>query len=260
MIRSAILLTISLLPGFLLAKYLYNKDREKEPMGLLIKLFCGGIIACLMVLVVSTVLEMLSISGGDTSTMSMTELVFEVFIGIAFVEEFCKWIIVYKYSYNHVEFDEFYDMIIYSAFVSLGFACFENVFYVYAGGISTGIIRGLLAVPGHACDAVFMGYYLGLAKICDIENNKAGKIKNIILSVLIPMLLHGAYDYFLMSNSSLLFMAFVIFIVLLYIFSIKKVKHVASIDRKIINRDYHCHNCGTLVTGNYCTNCGKKKE
>jgi RsiW-degrading membrane proteinase PrsW (M82 family) len=105
-----------------------------------------------------------------------------------------------------------------------------------------------------------MGYYLGLAKICDIENNKAGKIKNIILSVLIPMLLHGAYDYFLMSNSSLLFMAFVIFIVLLYIFSIKKVKHVASIDRKIINRDYHCHNCGTLVTGNYCTNCGKKKE
>ena len=41
--------------------------------------------------------------------------------------------------------------------------------------------------------------------------------KNIILSVLIPMLLHGAYDYFLMSNSSLLFIAFVIFIVLLYI-------------------------------------------
>ena len=108
MIRSAILLTISLLPGFLLAKYLYNKDREKEPMGLLIKLFCGGIIACLMVLVVSTVLEMLSISGGDTSTMSMTELVFEVFIGIAFVEEFCKWIIA---ANNNVVLKLFYKRI-----------------------------------------------------------------------------------------------------------------------------------------------------
>lgn len=260
MIRSIVLLVISLLPGFLLARYLYNKDKEKEPMGLLIKLFCGGIIACLMVLIVSSILEILSISGGDTNEMSLTELAFEAFICIAFVEEFCKWIIVYKYSYNHVEFDEFYDMIIYSAFVSLGFACFENIFYVYEGGISTGIIRGVLAVPGHACDAIFMGYYLGLSKICDIEKNKIGKTRNIILSILIPMLLHGAYDYFLMSNSLLMFIAFVIFIILLYIFSIIKVKHVVSSDKKIVNNDYHCHDCGNLVAGNYCTNCGKKKE
>ena len=98
MIRSIVLLVISLLPGFLLARYLYNKDKEKEPMGLLIKLFCGGIIACLMVLIVSSILEFLSISGGDTNEMSLTELAFEAFICIAFVEEFCKWIIVYKYS------------------------------------------------------------------------------------------------------------------------------------------------------------------
>mgnify|MGYP002514454572 CR=1 FL=1 len=56
-------------------------------------------------------------------------------------------------------------MIVYSVFVSLGFACFENILYVFANqSIAVGISRGILSVPGHACDAVFMGYYLSMAK------------------------------------------------------------------------------------------------
>lgn len=256
MIRVIILLTLSLLPGFVLAVYLYNKDKEKEPIGLLIKLFFGGILSCLMVILVNSLVSFLPIFTDDIENLNILELLINVFVGIAFVEEFCKWIIVHKFSYNHEEFDEFYDMIIYSSFVSLGFACFENIFYVFEGGISTGIVRAVLAVPGHVCDAIFMGYYLGLAKIADLAGNKKVKNKNMILSILIPMTFHGIYDFCLMSNSWILFIVFIIFIIALYIASVKKVRKISSIEEKIVKRLDRCSNCGAKVYDLYCTHCG----
>ena len=42
---------------------------------------------------------------------------------------------------------------------------FANIFYVLKlGTISVALLRAVSAIPGHACDAVFMGYYLSLAK------------------------------------------------------------------------------------------------
>ena len=43
--------------------------------------------------------------------------------------------------------------------------------YVYENGFVVGIVRALLAVPGHACDGLFMGYYLGLSKTGQLYNN-----------------------------------------------------------------------------------------
>ena len=84
--------------------------------------------------------------------MNFIQLLFYVFVVIALVEEASKWFFVYKISYNHNEFDSLYDMIVYASFVALGFACFENILYVYSSGIVTGFVRAVSAVPGHVCE------------------------------------------------------------------------------------------------------------
>lgn len=256
-----ILFIISILPVILIGRYLYQKDKEKEPPKLLTKLFLGGIGSCILVLIVSAILgAIFPIFSATESSLNLIELAIHVFIGIALVEESCKWVMVYFLSYNDKEFDEFYDMILYAAFVSLGFAAFENLFYVYSSGISVGVLRALLAVPGHVCDAIYMGYYLGLAKKYSLSGDKKAKEKNIALSILVPTIIHGVYDYCLLSGETLLVILVLVGVVFLYIYSIKKVKEVSTIDRKLKYKDSFCPNCGSKVEFNFCPNCGRKNE
>ena len=256
-----LLFIVSVLPVFLIGLFIYKKGKQNGSEKLLVKLFIGGIGSCFLVLVVSLILKLIfPIMSADRNSLNLFELIIYVFIGVALVEESCKWIMVYKISYNDDQFDRFYDAIVYSVFVALGFACFENLLYVYSNGIGNGIARALLAVPGHACDGIFMGYYLGLAKISDLNSRKDLKKKNLILSIVVPTILHEIYDYCLFTGKPLFIILFFIFVICMYIYSFKKVKKVSSINRKMKYKDNFCPNCGHEVDGNYCPICGRKNE
>lgn len=255
-----VLFVISVLPVFLIGMYIYKKDKEKEPTKLLVKLFLGGFLSCILVLIISLILNVFPIFSANEKDLNLIELFIHVFIGIALVEEFCKWLIAYKISYNDNAFDENYDAILYCVFVALGFACFENLLYVYSNGISTGLLRAIFAVPGHACDGLFMGYYLGMSKIAITNNKKDLKNKYLFLSILVPTLLHGIYDYCLFSENIIFIVLFFIFIIVVYIKSIKKVRKVSSTNMKFKYKNNYCTNCGYVVNSNYCPRCGRKNE
>ena len=155
---ASILLFLAVIPVIVICTYIYLKDRNKEPWSLLIKLFVLGISSCFLVLMISGVLfEIFPFMNKDTAYMTFFEVMAYAFIGVAFIEELCKWLMVYIGSYTNKAYDELYDGIVYSVYVSLGFAFLENLLYVFKNqSIVVGISRGLLAVPGHACDAVFM--------------------------------------------------------------------------------------------------------
>ena len=255
------LITISILPVFLLGNYIYNKDQNKEPIKLLIKLFLGGIASCVLTLIITIPLSFtLPILMENPSDLNSIELFIYSFIGVALVEELCKWIFCYKFSYNHIEFDEIYDMIIYSSFVSLGFACFENLLYVIEGGAVTGIARAITAVPAHACFGVFMGYYLGLSKLSYLNNRTDLQKKHVIKSIIIPTIMHGIYDYCLFSQNIILVLILIILIIYTYINTVNKVKRISSITNKLKYKDNYCPICGTSVKSNYCPKCGRKNE
>jgi RsiW-degrading membrane proteinase PrsW (M82 family) len=252
-------LFISFLPVFLVGMYIYKHDKNKEPMKMLLKLFVSGVLSCFLVLFISSIMGgIFPIFNADIESLDLFELAIYVFVGIALVEEFCKWLMSYSIAFNNKEFEEVYDMIVYSVFVALGFAFFENFLYVLEGGVTVGILRALLAVPGHACDGVFMGYYLGLAKTSALNNRDDLKKKNLLLSVLVPMIMHGIYDFCLFTGNLLLIIFFFVFVIYVYVHSIKKVKKVSSIDGKLVYSDNLCLNCGCVVDGNYCSNCGKR--
>ena len=190
-----LLLFISILPVYLVGRYVYRKDNFREPKGLIIKLFCGGLGAFGVTIAITIILGFFFPSLlSETFDTDLISLFFHVFFGIALVEEFSKWIFLYKIGFNNEEFDQVYDMIVYGVFVALGFACIENIFYVFQNGFGTGIIRGLLAVPGHACDGVFMGYYLSMAKVSEVKDDSVSKKNNILFSILVPVS-HNKTDY-----------------------------------------------------------------
>lgn len=264
-----ITLVIAILPVYLIGFYVYKMDNEKESSKLLTKLFLFGMLSCIPAAVIEFIVEPLF---GTIDKSNLSFLFIYVSLGIALVEELCKWFLVYRIGYNNKEFNQVYDALVYCVFVSLGFACFENIFYVFASkDILTGILRALTAIPGHASDAIIMGNYLGLAKMTSLNNNKNSVSKYLLLSILMPTLAHSIYDYCLFTEQLIFIIIFMIFLIFIYVYSIRKIKklsrnnNVFNINNSTNNNNYvnissinYCSNCGTKVNGNFCCNCGKK--
>ena len=278
------LLFLSVLPSIALGVMIYKKDIvEKESPGLLFKLFLGGAIgSVILTLLLSTVLEPI-IPYLEDSNNNFIYLAITTFFKVALVEEFSKWIFLKKITWKNKEFNYIYDAIVYAVFVALGFATIENIIYVLGseGGISIAILRAILSVPGHAFDGVFMGYYYGLAKQAKINDNIKLFKRNMIFSLLIPVVFHFIFDYLLLSENSILLILYLVFIILLYINAFKRINKLSNITERldknddINNNSYniveatyqtntinhrYCTNCGNLVNGNFCSICGKKVE
>ncbi|MDD3163413.1 MAG: PrsW family glutamic-type intramembrane protease, partial [Sphaerochaetaceae bacterium] len=131
------------------------------------------------------------------------------------------------------DFNYTFDAIVYAVFVSMGFALFENVKYVFGYGLSVALPRAFLAVPGHMGFAVFMGYFYGRAKVAESRGDAKGKTLNLILSYVIAVLLHGFYDATAMMSTSVATILYIVFVVVMYIVVIRLVRKESSDDRRI---------------------------
>ena len=233
---SLFLLAISIAPVVFFGYLIYKQDFDKEPTSILVKLFICGVFSIFITLFITWILGLIiPFFAYDSEKLDVIELIPYVFIGVALIEEFSKWIFVYKLEYNDQEFNHLYDGIVYAAFVSLGFACFENILYVMQGGVGTAIGRAFLAIPGHLCDGIMMGYYLSMAKLALVNNNKSLSKRNLILSLAVPTIAHGIYDYLLFASSAvseqigmIFLLAFFVFVIFFFILAYKKVKQLAK--------------------------------
>ncbi len=228
-----LLIVLSVLPVILLGRYIYNNDFDKEPKGLLITLFLMGVGSVIVTVILTAALDTVFpfFSLENEAKLDIFGLIPYIFIGVALIEEFSKWIFVYLFGYHNREFNHAYDAIVYCAFVSLGFACIENILYVLQSGLSTAIFRAITAVPGHACFGVWMGFYLGMAKTADKHQNQQLSTKNKVRSLLYPVAAHGLYDYLIFGSVqvSAYTLLFLIFVIYLFTETPKKVRQLARI-------------------------------
>src|SRR5262249_2889327 len=63
---------------------------------------------------------------------------------VGVIEEGCKFLIMIVFIWRWPEFDERFDGILYSVAVGLGFAAYENLYYVLDLGPQVGLLRALL--------------------------------------------------------------------------------------------------------------------
>lgn len=215
------ILSAGIAPGLALLSYFYLKDEyDSEPISVVLKTFVYGALLVFPIMFVQHVL--------DVENLIKYEWI-EAFLSSSLLEEFFKWFILFYAVYQHVAFDEPFDGIVYGASVSLGFATAENIFYLVANGVEHAIARALLPVSSHAMFGVIMGFYIGKAKFTD-----GFKYKWILLSLILPFVLHGLYDYILISQEHWLtiIFPFMIFLWWLGLRKVKKAKVLSAIHFK----------------------------
>ena len=152
------LFSLALIPVILILVFIYVKDKkEKEPMGLLMGLFFAGMGTVISAIIIEGIGEVIFNLIIPYDSFIKEFLSAMLIIGPA--EELGKYTVLRLITWKNKNFNYSYDAIVYSVFVSLGFAALENIAYVFINGLGIAILRMFTAVPGHAADAVFMGYF-----------------------------------------------------------------------------------------------------
>ena len=170
-----LLITVGV-PLFIVFAIIYS-DKFREPTDLVIKTFFAGVIICFP----AAELNYLLIPSYEYSYRA------------GFTEETLKFLVLYFYIRPKTAFNEPMDAIVYGVIVSLGFATFENISYVYSGNLevdsfSLAIMRAVSAIPMHATCGIIMGYFFGLYAF---THSKQFLIKSIIF----PIGIHATYNF-----------------------------------------------------------------
>lgn len=228
----AIYVLAAVLPAIFLMRYVYRQDQiEPEPVGLLASLVWKGVLAALAAIVLEFIGQ--TVLQGLVSDDNPNYVYYLAFLVVAAVEEGTKLFFLYRRTWKEPNFNYRFDAIVYAVFVSLGFAAFENVKYVFSYGLSVALPRAILAVPGHMGFAVFMGIFYGRAKRCADWGNRFGCKVNLILSYLFPVALHGVYDSCCMTGTNRSTLVFVIFVLVMYLLVFRLIRHESRTDTPI---------------------------
>ncbi len=225
-----ILVVAAVVPAIALLVKVYRSDRlERESPFLIGSLVLSGIFSTFFALISERLFSALLVRLIPVGTKTYNILLY--FGVVAISEELAKYVLLRRRTWRNSEFNCLFDGIVYATAVSLGFALWENISYVTMYGFSTAVIRAVTAIPGHACFGVFMGVFYSLAKSNDYLGNKSKSDFFNILAVLVPVLLHGAYDYIAsieVANSGWYFIAFML---VLFAISFILVNRMAKNDR-----------------------------
>ncbi len=146
----AALFALALAPALFWFWFFARKDRNPEPMWLLLRTFAWG-----MAMVIPAALLELGISSTFGSTA--------MFFCVGIIEEGCKLLAALSVTKRR-EFDEPIDGLIYATAAALGFATLENAFYLLEHGASLILIRGPISTLGHILFAGAWGYAMSLRR------------------------------------------------------------------------------------------------
>lgn len=237
MSTSLILLALAVLPVVALLIFIYAKDRyEREPLSLLLATFFTGVVSILPAIMLEMGFSQFVPAGPVASSL------YNGFVVAGFSEELTKLLFLFWRVWRNRNFNEYFDGIVYATFLSLGFACCENIMYVFGQenlmvSFTTGVTRAFLSVPAHFLFAVVMGYHFALAKF-----DSARRMRHLACALLYPVLLHGTYDALLMLSSALgdlggsltvvLFVLFVVFDIYMWRWGVRRIRHLQQLSQQ----------------------------
>ena len=199
---------------------------------MLVKLILFGCISTIPAMLLESVGVRILTALGFEETSTLYILV-ENFLVVALAEEGCKKFMMRRGSWKDPAFNYVFDGVVYGVCVALGFAGLENVLYIMGFGMDVAVIRGLAAVPLHAICGVFMGHFYGLEKKYTM-NGMTGLAQNMRrLSILIPVLIHGFYDFAATIGDEAFVYIWLGFVVVMDIIAIRAIRRYSGEDTLI---------------------------
>lgn len=182
-----------IIPSLAWLLFYLRKDSHPESNGMVLKIFFYGVIIALPVVLI----EMGIADFGRGLNLSFSlNLALNMFLGVAFVEEFVKYLVIRGKVLRSHEFDEPIDTVLYMIIAALGFAAVENVLILFSLGpvfllkeaFSISVFRFLGATFLHALCSGTLGYFLAIS-ICNARR------RFFLLGLIITVFLHGLYNF-----------------------------------------------------------------
>ena len=210
-------IAVAFVPPVLWLIFYLREDRHPEPKHLLILTFIGGIVSVVFAVTAECAFVYLLSYGGscregfDYSVMHP----FNLFLGIAFIEEYTKYLVVRFFILNRKDFDEPVDAMIYLITAALGFAAIENVLFLTPllrenvfFGLEITANRFLGANLLHALSSGIVGFFLARAWFSPHRRHF------IAIGIIIATLFHAGFNYLILLSGNLAERAFYIFLLL----------------------------------------------
>lgn len=229
-----------ILPSLTWLSYYLKKDLHPEPKRAIVRIFLWGAVVTIPVFFLQIGMSYLL----DKSSFSpvVLSLVYW-FLVISFTEEIFKFLVVKFKALNSPDLDEPADVVIYMVVAALGFAAVENILYLFAPSPEVAFeavvnrtliitfIRFIGATFLHTLCSAVVGYALAIS-YADQKNKNFEFAFGLIMAVL----LHGLYDFSIMTLDGYLkviFPAIVIISLAFLVFSgfnkLRKMKSITII-------------------------------
>jgi RsiW-degrading membrane proteinase PrsW (M82 family) len=161
-------LLLAFLPPVLWLLFYLREDRHPEPKRLLLAAFIGGMAAAVLAIVVE--ITVLGQSGLLTFEGRTVRTALLIFLAIALIEEYLKYLPVKFLIEKRGDFDEPVDAMIYMMTSALGFAALENALFLLPifhssvpAGLAITVNRFLGANLLHALSSGLVGFFLSRA-------------------------------------------------------------------------------------------------
>lgn len=235
------------LPSLVWLFYYLKKDIHPEPKKMIIKVFFCGMAAIIPAFFVELGLLKLLSSDIIYPVVSFFPIIAEIvrwFVIVALTEEIFKYLAVRLAIFGSGELDEPLDIMLYMVVGALGFAALENVLYLFApvdgftpfkeivmATASLSFTRFISGTILHALASGMVGYFMALSSV---KNGK--KRRYVVFGIIIASLLHGLYDFSIMTMGNpldVLIPAAVVIGLAIFIFydfdEIKKVKSICKL-------------------------------
>lgn len=184
---------IALVPVCLICAFVYLRDARnpEKPRHLLLTFVLGALFAVPAYYLESYIDEL-----GYQDSLHPLAFTAYVFLGVALIEELCKYLPVLVFPYRRAFFDEPLDGIVYCVFAAMGFALAEGIAYAPHVDVAGAFARATLAIPAHGAFAMIAGYFLGRAR----GPGRAGARGGYVLQGLFwAVFAHGLYNWCILN-------------------------------------------------------------
>lgn len=220
---------LSILPVIVGIMWIYFcKKYSKESIKTAAKFFLLGIFMSVFIIFVEEVLIKFNTFSGWLNIFYMS------FIVAGFVEEGFKALVLIPALIRKKEFARRIDGITYSVYLSLGFAAVENLIYIITEErhlvFRVALNRAFISIPAHIMFGITMGYYISRYKFCETKKQKR---KFLALSFLVPIILHGLFDFILMTGYKWTIAIFIVYTLFLLKINMDKFDDFVKNSKKI---------------------------
>ena len=154
---------------------------------------CHGFLSVLPITLAAFVLDLIGSVTGLKKAGWFVWGLYQSFFLFALTEELFKFLL-FRRVLRKTECDcSWYDITVFMTLVGVGFGLLESVLYSFEMSPVSAIIRGVTLA--HGGYGFIMGYFYGKGK-------KTGKKGYLVISFLLPYLLHAIYDFLLVPELS----------------------------------------------------------